>query len=186
MATATTKTKTKAASRTTARKTPAKATRATKGGPASVGPDAIALLKADHKRVSALYEQYEGTRSTAKKKAIVATICKELSIHAQVEEEIFYPAVKAALKDKEMVPEAQVEHATLKELIAQVKDKEPDGELFDAKIKVMSEYTRHHVKEEHTEMFPKARKTRLDMNELGAKLQARKDELKANPDQLEA
>lgn len=155
-------------------------------GTTSDGPDAIALLRADHKRVADLYEEYEHTRSSAKKKAIVSKICLELSIHAQVEEEIFYPAVKAALKDKEMVPEAQVEHGSLKELIAQVKDKEPDGEMFDAKIKVMSEYTKHHVKEEHTEMFPKARKTKLDMNELGARLQARKDELMANPELMEA
>ena len=152
----------------------------------TTGPDAIALLRADHKHVSDLYEQYEHTRSLAKKKALVASICLELSIHAQVEEEIFYPAVKAALKDKEMIPEAQVEHATLKELIAQVKDKEPDGEMFDARIKVMSEYTRHHVKEEQTEMFPKARKTKLDMNELGARLAARKEELKAHPEQMDA
>jgi hypothetical protein len=173
-----------ATKRTSTRAAPAKAAR----GPAksAVGPDAIALLRADHRLVSGLYEEYESTRSTAKKKALVARICLELSIHAQVEEEIFYPAVKAALKDKEMVPEAQVEHATLKELIAQVKDKEPDGEMFDAKIKVMSEYTKHHVKEEQTEMFPKAKKTKLDMIELGARIQARKDELKANPDLMEA
>jgi hemerythrin superfamily protein len=148
----------------------------------AVAPDAIALLRADHKRVAALYDEYEGTRSVAKKKALVATICQELSIHAQVEEEIFYPAVKAALKDKELVPEATVEHATLKELIAQVKDKEPDGEMFDARIQVMSEYTKHHVKEEQTEMFPKAQKTRLDMKALGARIAARKEELLAHPE----
>ena len=176
MATASRKTSTQ----TAARKAPAKASRD------SSGPDAIALLRADHKRVSALYEQYENTRSTAKKKTLVATICQELCIHAQVEEEIFYPAVKAALKDKEMVPEAQVEHATLKELIAQVKDKTPDGEMFDAKIKVMSEYTKHHVKEEQNEMFPKARATRLDMKQLGARMAARKEELLANPALMEA
>lgn len=150
--------------------------------PASSAPaaqDATALLKADHKLVSSLFEQYEKTRSTAKKKSLVTSICMELGIHAKAEEEIFYPAVKAALKDKEMVPEATVEHATLKELIAQVDGKEPDGEMFDAKIKVMSEYVKHHVKEEETEMFPKARKTKLDMKALGAQIAARKDELKA-------
>ncbi len=152
---------------------------------ATVGTDAITLLKADHKRVSDLYEQYEKTRSNAKKRTLVASICRELSVHAQVEEEIFYPAVKAALKDKEMVPEAHVEHASLKELIAQVRDKEPDGEMFDAKIKVMSEYTKHHVKEEQTEMFPKARKTRLDMKQLGAQIAARKEELMASPELMQ-
>jgi len=164
---------------------PKKTTSKTAARKAPAAQDAIALLRADHRRVSALYAEYETTRSTAKKKALVATICQELSIHAQVEEEIFYPAVKAALKDKELVPEATVEHATLKELIAQVKDKEPDGELFDAKIKVMSEYTKHHVKEEQNEMFPKAQKTKLDMEELGAQIAARKEELLANPELME-
>ena len=178
MATATRKT---AAAKAT-RKAPAKTSRAS----TSSGQDAIALLRADHKKVSELYAQYESSRSPAKKKALVATICLELSVHARVEEEIFYPAVKAALKDKEMIPEAQVEHASLKELIAQVKDREPDGEMFDAKIKVMSEYTKHHVKEEQNEMFPAARKTRLDMLDLGARIAARKEELMANPELLDA
>jgi len=145
----------------------------------SAGPEATALLRADHKRVSDLFEAYEHTRSTAKKKTLVAEICKELGVHAQVEEEIFYPAVKAALRDKELVPEATVEHATLKELIAQVEGQEPGGEMFDARIKVMSEYVKHHVKEEHTEMFPKAKATSLDMHELGARIAARKEELLA-------
>ncbi len=180
MATATRKT---AAAKAT-RKAPAKKT--SRSASTSSGQDAIALLRADHKKVSALYEQYENTRSAAKKKALVATICLELSVHAKVEEEIFYPAVKAALKDKELIPEAQVEHASLKELIAQVRDKEPDGEMFDAKIKVMSEYTKHHVKEEQNEMFPKAKATRLDMNELGARIAARKEELMADPSLMEA
>jgi hemerythrin superfamily protein len=178
MATATRKTP------TSTRKAPAKSAKAAK--PSTTTPEATALLRADHKRVSALFDQYEGTRSAAKKKAIVATICLELSVHAQIEEEIFYPAVKAALKDKEMVPEATVEHATLKELIAQVKDKEPDGEMFDAKITVMSEYVKHHVREEQNEMFPKARKTRLDMTALGARMAARKEALMASPELLEA
>jgi len=169
MATASKKTAAPSAARTTTKR----------AASTSAGPDAIALLKADHAKVSALYEQYEHTRSAAKKKALVAIICQELAIHAQVEEEIFYPAVKAALKDKELIPEAQVEHATLKELIAQVKDREPDGEMFDAKIKVLSEYVKHHVKEEHTEMFPKAKQTRLDMYALGARIAERKAELLA-------
>ena len=152
----------------------------------SAGVDATTLLRADHKQVDELFQQYEKSRSTAKKRVLVAQICLELSIHAQVEEEIFYPAVQAALKDKELVPEARVEHATLKELIAQVKDKAPEGEMFDAKIKVLSEYVKHHVKEEHAEMFPRAKKTKLDMRELGARIQARKDELAASPELLDA
>jgi hemerythrin superfamily protein len=141
--------------------------------------DATALLRADHKLVSGLFSEYEKSRSSSKKKQLVSQICTELSVHAQVEEEIFYPAVKLALKDKELIPEATVEHATLKDLIAQVEGVEPDGEMFDAKIKVMSEYVKHHVKEEQEEMFPKAQSTGLDMVELGAKLSERKAELLA-------
>ena len=144
-----------------------------------VATDAIGLLKADHKKVAGLFAQFEVSRSPAKKKALVAQICLELSVHAQIEEEIFYPAVKAALRDKELIPEAIVEQATVKDLIAQVKGVEPGGEMYDAKVKVMSEFVKHHVKEEHTEMFPKAKSTRLDMNALGAQLQQRKDELLA-------
>ena len=139
--------------------------------------EATALLRADHKMVSGLFAAYEKARTASKKQQIVSEICNELSVHAQVEEEIFYPAVKAALKDKELVPEATVEHATVKDLIAQVEGVLPDGEMFDAKVKVLSEYVKHHVKEEHEEMFPKARSTKLDMVALGARLAARKAEL---------
>lgn len=139
--------------------------------------DATALLKADHKLVASLFADYEITNSNNKKKQLVEQICKELSIHAQVEEEIFYPAVQKALKDHELVPEATVEHATLKELIAQVKDIEPDGDMYDAKIKVLSEYVKHHVKEEESEMFPEAKGSNLNLVELGAQITQRKGEL---------
>lgn len=141
--------------------------------------DAIAILKADHKKVSALFAEFEKARAATTKKRLVSTLCLELSVHAQVEEEIFYPAVQAALKDKVLVPEAKVEHATLKDLIGQIEGAEPDGEMYAAKVKVLSEYVKHHVKEEQTEMFPKAAKTRLDMLALGAKITARKSELLA-------
>ena len=141
--------------------------------------DAIVLLRTDHKLVDGLFKEYEDTNSAAKKKQIVAKICTELSIHAQVEEEIFYPAVKKALKDKVLVPEATVEHASLKELIAQIEGKEPDGEMYDAKVKVLSEYVKHHVKEEQNEMFPKAKSSNLDLMNLGEKIGQRKTELMA-------
>lgn len=153
------------------------AKKTTKASSATKAPEAIALLKADHQLVNELFSEYEKLRAAGKKKELVSKICTELSVHAQIEEEIFYPAVKRALKDKELVPEATVEHATLKDLIAQVEGVEPDGEMFDAKIKVMSEYVKHHVKEEQNEMFPKAKSTGLDMVELGAQLARRKQEL---------
>jgi hemerythrin superfamily protein len=157
---------------TTAKKMPTKA--ATKKA-----QDATKLLRADHKLVNDLFEEYESARSAKKKKELVTRICNELTVHAMIEEEIFYPAVKKALKDKELVPEATVEHDTLKYLIAEVEGKEPDGEMFDARIKVMAEYVKHHVKEEQNEIFPKARSTKLDMEELGAQMLARKEELMA-------
>ena len=141
--------------------------------------DAVALLKADHEAVSQLFAEFESTRSVANKKALVAEICTALSVHAQIEEEIFYPAFKAALKDKLLVPEANVEHAGVKSLIAQLEGVEPDGEMYDAKVKVLSEYVKHHVKEEQGEMFVKAKASSLDLVELGARMAARKQELLA-------
>ncbi len=141
--------------------------------------DAIALLKADHEAVSQLFAEFEKSRSVSNKKALVAEICTALSVHAQIEEEIFYPAVKAALKDKLLVPEATVEHAGVKDLIAQLQGVEPDGEMYDAKVKVLSEYVKHHVKEEQSEMFPQAKAASLDMAELGARMATRKAALLA-------
>ena len=141
--------------------------------------DAISLLKADHKAVSALFTDYESARSSSKKKGIVAEICTALSVHAQIEEELFYPDVKLALKDKMLVPEATVEHAGVKDMIGQLEGIEPDGEMYDAKIKVLSEYVKHHVKEEQNEMFPKVKESSLDLAELGARMTARKSELLA-------
>ena len=145
------------------------------------GPkDAITMLKADHKKVSDLFAEFEKTKAASKKQSLVSTICTELSVHAQVEEEVFYPAVKAALKDKALIPEAIVEQAAMKDLIGQLEGVEPDGEMYDAKVRVLAEYVKHHVKEEHTEMFPKAANTQLDMMALGAQMAARKSELLAS------
>lgn len=157
--------------------TATKTTATSKTSPAA--KDAIALLKADHATVSGLFAEYEKTDSRKKKKALVAEICTELTVHAQVEEEIFYPAFKAALKDKLLVPEATVEHASVKDLIAQIEGAEPEGEVYDAKVKVLSEYVKHHVKEEQDEMFPKAKATSLDLVELGTRMAARKADLLA-------
>ncbi len=167
------------AKKTAAKKTTAKRP-ASKKSTRSATPnsvDATRLLRADHRTVSDLFEQYEATRSTAKKRKLVEQVCAELTVHAQIEEEIFYPAVKQALKDKELVPEATIEHASVKHLIAQIEGVEPEGEMFDAKVKVLSEYVKHHVKEEEGEMFKKARATRLDLVALGEQMAARKQEL---------
>ena len=164
-------------STTTSRATAARKSPAKKASPRS--PDAVTLLRADHKKVADLFEQFERSRSTAKKKSLVAQICLELTVHAQLEEEIFYPEVQAALKDRELVPEAKVEHQSIKDLIAALQGFEPDGQDYDAKVKVMSEWVKHHVKEEQNEMFPKAKKSKLDLVALGERIQQRKEELLA-------
>lgn len=138
--------------------------------------DAIAMLRADHKKVSGLFEEFDKARSPSRKKELVRQICSELEVHTMLEEEIFYPAAKAALKDRELVPEATVEHASVKDLIAQVKDAEPDDEMYDARVKVMGEFVKHHVKEEQNEMFPKVKATRLDLKLLGQQMAQRKEQ----------
>lgn len=141
--------------------------------------DALALLRADHEEVSALFADVEQARSAPRKKDIVAKICAVLSVHVQIEEEIFYPAVQEALKDKLLVPEAKVEHNGVKALIAQLAEVDPDAEMYDARIKVLSEYVKHHVREEQTEMFPRVRASSLDLVALGERMAARKAALLA-------
>lgn len=141
--------------------------------------NALKQLKADHLQLSGLFAAYEKTRSAAKKKALVADICMELSVHAQLEEESFYPEVKAAFKDQRLVSGARGEHASLKSLIAQPETALPQGDLYDAKVKVLAEYVQHHVKEERGQMFPKVTASALDLREIGKRMAARKEKLLA-------
>lgn len=144
------------------------------------GVDAITLLTEDHENVKSMFEQYEGLgdRANASKKKLATQICTELTKHAMVEEEIFYPAVRAAGKDKEdLIDEAVVEHASAKDLIAQILDMEPTEDLFDAKVKVLSELVEHHVQEEENEMFEKARGAGLGMEMLGQQIAERKAQI---------
>jgi hemerythrin superfamily protein len=142
-------------------------------------PDALALLKADHDLVKELFDKFEKARTEKQKATLAEQICTELTIHAQIEEEIFYPAVREAIDEEDLMDEADVEHAGAKDLIAQIEDSEPGADHFDAKVTVLGEYIKHHVKEEQSEMFPKVRKADLDLKELGAVMSARKAELQA-------
>ena len=142
--------------------------------------DAIALLMADHDEVEALFKKFQKAKDDDSAKTdIVQQICKALTVHAEMEEEIFYPAAREALAEKgeDMLDEAEVEHASIKSLVEQLKDAEPDEDMYDAKVKVLCEYVIHHVKEEEGEMFPKVKKTKLDLDVLGAELMERKTEL---------
>ena len=146
--------------------------------------DACDLLDADHKAVKAMFKEYKTltesrSRSSAKKRQLTDRICRELSVHATVEEEIFYPAARKLIKDNLLINEATVEHASAKDLIAQIRGMDPGDEMFDAKVTVLGEYIDHHVKEERAEMFPKVRKTRLDLIKLGEQLELRKQVLMA-------
>ena len=144
--------------------------------------DAIALLKKDHADVKALFAEYkklcESDADGAAKQAVAMDICTQLTAHATAEEEIFYPAARAEQTD-DLLDEAEVEHASAKDLIAQIEAMQPDDDLYDAKVTVLGEYIDHHVKEEEGELFPKARSLGLDLQALGAQLQARKEELLA-------
>ena len=138
--------------------------------------DAIALLRADHRTVQELFKQFEKTRSDDRKKALAEQICTELTIHAQIEEEIFYPAARGAIRDEDLLDEATVEHQSAKDLIAQIEGGAGE-DLWEAKVTVLGEYINHHVKEEQNELFPKVQKTRLDLKALGEQMPARKMEL---------
>jgi hemerythrin superfamily protein len=165
----------------TAKKTTAKPARKTAAKTAT-GPDAIALLIADHKEVKGLFKKYQklvdSEAGDSEKGELAQQICTMLTVHAQIEEEIFYPATREVLDEQDLVDEAAVEHASAKDLIAQIESMTPGDDLYDAKVKVLGEYIDHHVEEEEGEMFPKAKKAGLDVAEIGGELETRKAELR--------
>ena len=141
--------------------------------------DAVALLKADHREVEELFEKFEKASGDGAKEKIALNICKALSVHAQIEEEIFYPACEGKIEEDDL-KEAYVEHDGAKVLIAEIEKGGPDDDYYDAKVKVLSEQIEHHVKEEEARLdgiFAQAKKAGLDMDALGQKLAARKAEL---------
>jgi hemerythrin superfamily protein len=147
--------------------------------------DAIALLTRDHRDVTKLFKAYEklaGEGSHGDERLEVSRrICEMLTAHTTIEEEIFYPAMREALDADDLLDEAAVEHASAKDLIAQIESMDPDDDLYDAKVIVLGEYVQHHVKEEESELFPKAAKAKLDLGQLARDLAARKAELIGDP-----
>ena len=139
--------------------------------------DAIAMLTADHKKVKKLFSEFDKLKekgSDEDKSSIVEQICNELKVHTEIEEEIFYPAVRKAIDDADLMDEALVEHAGAKELIAQLEEASPEDDLYDAKVTVLGEQINHHVKEEEGDMFLKAKKAKVDTGALGATMLKRK------------
>ena len=166
----------------TPRKTATKKTAS--AGAKGAAADAVKLLTADHKEVKALFNQYkklvDGDAAAEERQALAEQICNMLTMHATIEEEIFYPAAREALDEDDLLDEAEVEHASAKDLIAQIEAMDADDDLYDAKVTVLGEYIDHHVKEEEEEMFPKCRKSEMDLALLGEELDARKAELTAD------
>lgn len=133
-------------------------------------PDALGLLKEDHARVQSMFNRFEKLESNSDKQELASAICSELKLHAELEEKIFYPPVRRAIEDEEIMNEADVEHAGAKELIAKIEKSKPSDRHFDAYVTVLGEAIKHHVKEEEGEMFKQIRKTDLDLDALGDKM----------------
>ena len=145
--------------------------------------DAVELLKQQHREVEEMFERFEKMtdRAVVSKKKLADEICNALIMHTTIEEEIFYPATREASDETEdMVDEAVVEHASAKDLIAQIQEMDPGDDLYDAKVKVLGELVEHHVKEEEEEMFPKTRELKLDMKALGEEMAMRQKEIEAS------
>jgi hemerythrin superfamily protein len=146
---------------------------------ASRAPNAINMLTEDHAKVRKMFKQFEKMKEgdDAEKAELVRQICTELTVHAQIEEEIFYPAAREAIDESDLLDEAEVEHASAKQLISELEGMQPGDELYDAKVTVLGEYVEHHVKEEEKEIFPKVKKAKLDMEEMAEQMEERKGQL---------
>lgn len=153
--------------------------RATSKAASDAPRDAITLLKQDHRIVEKLFDDFEQADDD-QLQHIAERVCQLLTVHAQIEEELMYPPAKEALEDEEdieLVNEANVEHQSAKDLIAKIDDMTPEDENFKATVKVLAEYVKHHVKEEENELFPKLKKSDLDLKDMGAQLMDRKMQL---------
>jgi hemerythrin superfamily protein len=135
--------------------------------------NAITMLTDDHKKVKKLFKDFEKLKEkgdASEKEALVEQICAELTIHAEIEEEMFYPAAREAIEDDDLMNEAEVEHASAKDLIEQIQAMDSSDPTYDAKVTVLGEYVNHHIEEEEKEMFPKVKKAKLDLEAMGEEI----------------
>ena len=150
--------------------------------------DALDLLDADHQAVREMFRAYRELAANdapeARRKALAEQICMELTIHAKLEEELFYPPVREAIRDDDLMDEAEVEHASARDLIVQILSMDPHEELYDAKVTVLGEYIEHHVREEREEIFPKVRRSGVDLARMAGLLRVRRRELESVPEAL--
>ena len=155
----------------------------------SKNPTAVDLLKEDHDKVKKAFKEFEKMdhADTATTQELVRSVCEDLRVHTMLEEEIFYPAVREAIEDEDIMNEAAVEHETAKMLIDQLENMGADDPNYVATFTVLGEYVMHHVKEEEGEMFPQAKKAKeLDLEALGERMRARKEELMAGQEKAAA
>lgn len=148
--------------------------RASTRRPKARRPDAISMLKEDHARVRQMFDRYERTRGDAQKERLATMICDELTVHTQLEEQLFYPAVREAIDDDDLMNEADVEHASAKDLIDQIRASGASDPRYDALVTVLGEYVKHHVGEEESDMFKQVRAADLDLSALGEEMKERK------------
>ena len=141
--------------------------------------DALSILKTDHGKVQKIFQDFDKAKDRATKQKLVATACNELTIHTQVEEELFYPAARQALGDSKLLDEASVEHESVSQLINKLQEMQPGSSKYEAVFTVLGEYVNHHIKEEEDELFPKVKKSDLDLETLGQQIMERKEQLKA-------
>jgi hemerythrin superfamily protein len=145
--------------------------------------DATAVLEKQHRDVKALFRRYEKMAKqeagAGDRQALAEQICEMLTMHTVIEEEIFYPAAREAQVEEDLMDEAQVEHASAKDLISQIQSGNPDDDLYDAKVQVLGEYVNHHVQEEEGQMFPRCRRAKMDLEGLGRQLKQRADAIMA-------
>ena len=149
---------------------------------------AIEMLKEDHAKVKKAFKEFENMdrSDTETCRQVVQTVCDDLKVHTTLEEEIFYPAVREAIEDEDIMNEASVEHETAKTLIDQLENMEPDDPNYYATFTVLGEYVMHHVKEEEGEMFPQAKKSDIDLEALGSRMKERKSELMSQLEKADA
>lgn len=155
--------------------------RGTQRAQAARQQDALALLGADHKKVQKLFKDFKKlkTDEALEKTELIKTVCDELTIHARIEEEIFYPAVREATAEADLLDEAEVEHAGIRDLVEQLEAMDPGRDLYDATFTVLAENVTHHIREEEGELFPKVKQSELDLVDLGQQLRERQNDLKA-------
>jgi hemerythrin-like domain-containing protein len=140
-------------------------------------PEAIAMLIEDHQNVQKMFKTFERTEDQQKQQQLATEICNELTVHTQLEEQVFYPAAREALEESDLIDEASVEHQVAKQLIEKIKQSRPHDEEYCALVTVLGEYVNHHIQEEQNELFPQLKKTAIDFDALGEEMRQKKQEL---------